>query len=126
MERSSSRLKVLALLVALMFVALSTRLWFLQVLATERFEKDARTNSVRIIATDPLRGKIYDDHNRVLVGNDASIVVRVTKSQLGSQPEAVERRLAKLLGGSVKKLRAELRTNQYYAYQAIPVAVYTQ
>ena len=74
MDKASSRLRVLALLVALMFVALSTRLWFLQVLATDRFEKDARSNSVRIVATDPLRGKIYDDHKRVLVGNDASII----------------------------------------------------
>ena len=37
MDRSSQRLKILALLVALMFMALSTRLWYLQVLATTRF-----------------------------------------------------------------------------------------
>jgi penicillin-binding protein 2 len=126
MEKASSRLRVLALLVALMFVALSTRLWFLQVLATDRFEKDARTNSVRIIATEPLRGKIYDDHNRVLVGNDASIVVRVNRSKLGPQPEAVERRLANLLRMKVEELRTNLRTNQYFSYQPIPVAVYTE
>jgi penicillin-binding protein 2 len=125
MDRASSRLRVLALLVALMFVALSTRLWFLQVLATDRFEKDARSNSVRIIATDPLRGKVYDDHNRVLVANHASIVVRVNRSELGAQPEAVERGLASLLHIHVKELRAKLRTKLYYAYQPIPVAVYT-
>ncbi len=34
MEKSTSRLKVLAILVALMFAALTTRLWFLQVLAS--------------------------------------------------------------------------------------------
>jgi penicillin-binding protein 2 len=125
MDRASSRLRVLALLVALMFVALSTRLWFLQVLATDRFEKDARSNSVRIVATDPLRGKIYDDHNRVLVGNHASIVVRVNRAELGAQPEAVERQLASLLGIKVDELRTKLRTKLYYAYQPIPVAVYT-
>ena len=125
MDKASSRLRVLALLVALMFVALSTRLWFLQVLATDRFEKDARSNSVRIVATDPLRGKIYDDHNRVLVANHASIVVRVNRSELGAQPEAVQRQLATLLGIKIEQLRAKLRTKLYYSYQPIPVAVYT-
>src|SRR6266550_4652282 len=125
MDKASSRLRVLALLVAFMFVTLSARLWFLQVLATDRFEKDARSNSVRIVATDPLRGKIYDDHNRVLVANHASIVVRVNRSELGAQPEAVERELAKLLGINVDELRANLRTKLFYSYHPIPVAVYT-
>ncbi len=35
MEKSSSRLKVFAGVVLLMFAALTTRLWFLQVLASE-------------------------------------------------------------------------------------------
>src|SRR5919198_378458 len=68
MERASSRLKVLALLVVLMFVALSTRLWFLQVLATTQFQQEARDNSVRFVYTEPLRGLILDDRVKVLVG----------------------------------------------------------
>ena len=59
MERSSSRLKVFAILVAIMFAALSTRLWFLQVLATEVYAQEAQNNSVRTAKTDALRGEIW-------------------------------------------------------------------
>src|SRR4029453_16088518 len=52
MEKAASRLRVLALLIALMFIALTTRLWFLQVLAAQGFEKDAMENSVRLEYTD--------------------------------------------------------------------------
>lgn len=55
MEKASSRLRVLALLVALMFVALSVRLWYLQVLAAPTYAKQAHSNSIRFAYTDPLR-----------------------------------------------------------------------
>ena len=43
-----------------MFVALSTRLWFLQVLAGPQHDRDARDNSLRTVVTDALRGDIVD------------------------------------------------------------------
>ena len=89
MEKASSRLRVLALLVALMFIALSTRLWFLQVLATQGFDKEATRNSVRFAYTDPLRGQIYDAQGRKLVVNQESLEVRITPDQLGDKGEAV-------------------------------------
>ena len=98
MERASSRLRVLALLVALMFIALSTRLWFLQVLATQRFDKEARDNSVRFAYTDPLRGQIVDAQGRPLVLNQGSNELRITPDQLGDEGEAVVGRVAKLTG----------------------------
>jgi penicillin-binding protein 2 len=122
MERASSRLKVLALLVVLMFVALSTRLWFLQVLATTKFQQEARDNSVRFVYTEPLRGLISDDRGRPLVENRESLEVRVNRDAMGKDAEAVVLRLAKLLQVPVKVLVDRLQTNQYYSYQPIPVA----
>ena len=56
MEKSTSRLKVLAILVALMFAALTTRLWFLQVLAVgvgrDRHDRPA-VGAVRGDGRDP-------------------------------------------------------------------------
>ena len=122
MEKASSRLKVLALLVVLMFVALSTRLWFLQVLATTQFQQEARDNSVRFVYSEPLRGLIKDDHGHILVQNRESLEVRVTRDALGSDAEAVILRLSKLLNVPVHVLVQRLQTNQYYSYQPIPVA----
>ena len=122
MDKMSSRIKVLAVLVALMFVALSTRLWFLQVLATTQFQREARANSVRFVYTEPLRGLMYDDRRRPLVENQESLEVRVTRDAMGNQAEAVVYRLAHLLNVPVRALVARLQDKRYYSFQPIPVA----
>jgi penicillin-binding protein 2 len=122
MDKASSRLKVLALLVVLMFVALSTRLWFLQVLATTTFQHEARENSVRFAYSEPLRGLIYDDRGHVLVQNRESLEVRVNRDAMGKDAEAVVLRLSKLLKVPAHVLVQRLQTNEYYSYQPIPVA----
>ena len=122
MEKASSRLKVLALLVALMFIALSTRLWFLQVLATTQFQKDALNNSVRFTYLPPLRGQIFDSQGRLLVSNQSSLEVRIDRDQLGTKGEAVVTRLARLLHMDVRVLVERLQDKRYYSFQPIPVA----
>jgi penicillin-binding protein 2 len=122
MDRSSQRLKILALLVALMFMALSTRLWYLQVLATTRFVSVADVQTVRTVETDALRGNIVDDAGRVLVDNRPSLEVRVSQDHLGSQAEGVLLRLSRLLKIPVKAIRARLADKRYYTYQPIPIA----
>ena len=67
MDRASSRLKTLAVLVAFMFLALSMRLWFLQVLASPSFVSAANTQSVRTVEIDALRGNIVDANGSILV-----------------------------------------------------------
>src|SRR6476619_5385152 len=126
MDKMSSRIKVLALLVALMFVALSTRLWFLQVLATTQFQQEARDNSVRFVYTEPLRGLMYDDRGRPLVENQESLEVRVNRDAMGSQAEAVVYRLARLLHVPVRELVARLQDKRYYSFQPIPVAEFVK
>ena len=103
MDKATSRLRVLALLVVVMFLALSTRLWFLQVLATQGFNKEAHAQSIRTAYTDPTRGQILDAtstpaHPVVLVGNQESLEVRITPSELGTQSEAVVLRISASLG----------------------------
>ncbi len=103
MERSSARLKVFAVLVVIMFAALSTRLWFLQVLATEQAQEAAKNNSVRVATTDALRGEILtaDQAKREnpipLVTNRKSLEVRVNKQDLEESGRA-EAVLAGALG----------------------------
>ncbi|MBI3647964.1 MAG: hypothetical protein HY240_04340 [Actinobacteria bacterium] len=75
MDRSGSRLKILALLVALMFGALSTRLWFLQVLASEKFKQEGLNNSLRLSQLPAPRGRILASNGEVLVGNRQDLEV---------------------------------------------------
>ncbi len=127
MEKATSRLRVLALLVVVMFLALSTRLWFLQVLAAQGFSKEAKAQSVRTAYTDPLRGQILDatstpTHPVVLVGNQESLEVRITPSELGSQGEAVILRVSQITGVPVGEIAKTLQDPKYLPTQAIPVA----
>jgi penicillin-binding protein 2 len=126
MEKASSRLRTLALLLALMFVALSTRLWFLQVLAAEDFGKRARENSVRFVHTEPLRGLVYDASGDLLVENQASLQVLVNRDAMGEQAEAVVMRLAELLDVEISVLREALSDDRYYSFQSIPVAQFVE
>lgn len=122
MERSTARLRTLAILVAMMFAALTTRLWFLQVLDSAAAASEIRNQSVRIVRTDAVRGNIVDDRGRPLVRNRLSLVVRVTKDQLGADAEGVLLRLSAVLGIPVKQIRARLDDKRYFDYQPKPVA----
>ena len=81
--RAGTRLKVLAGLVAVMFAALTTRLWFLQVLAAEDYQREAENNAVRLVDVPARRGQILDTHGRILVGNRASLVVTMNREEIG-------------------------------------------
>ena len=123
MEKSTSRLKVLAILVAFMFAALTTRLWFLQVLTSASAGARIDRQSARFVETDATRGRIYDDQDRPLVLNRISLEVRVTKDQLSSDDAEGELlRLSDVLGIPVEEIRKGLDNTDYYDYQSKPVA----
>ncbi len=120
--RTGLRLKVLAMLVAFMFAALTTRLWFLQVLASDQFRNQAKNNAVRITDIPAPRGRILDDQGRVLVQNRMSLVVTVNKQEAGTQLEGDLYELSKLLGVSAKELAARVDDPRFYVFQPVPVA----
>ena len=90
MEKSStSRLKVLAILVALMFAALTTRLWFLQVLASASATSAmSARQSARFVETDATRGHIFDDRHARWSRTASALEVRITKDELDDDAES--------------------------------------
>jgi penicillin-binding protein 2 len=117
-------MKVLAGLVVFMFAALTTRLWFLQVLASEEFSKAANENRLRLVRIDPLRGQIVDRHGNPLVINRSSTIVLVDRSDPGfrQDKEGVMFRLSNLLKVPLEDLLERLSSRKYLPYQPIPVA----
>jgi penicillin-binding protein 2 len=117
-------MKVLVGLVVFMFAALTTRLWFLQVLASEDFTKQADQNQLRLVRTAPQRGQILDRKGRVLVANRSSTIVVVDRSNPDFQDndDAVLFRLSKLLDLPVPDLVDRLGSRKFYPYQPVPVA----
>ncbi|HCO03300.1 MAG TPA: penicillin-binding protein 2, partial [Actinobacteria bacterium] len=94
--RTRTRLKILAGLVVFMFAALTTRLWFLQVLASDQFAALANQNQVRLVPIDPLRGLILDRRGDTIVGNRASAVVTVDRAAMAPHEESVLYNLSKV------------------------------
>ncbi|HYY07527.1 MAG TPA: penicillin-binding transpeptidase domain-containing protein, partial [Actinomycetota bacterium] len=122
MDRAGARLKILGSVVAFMFIALSTRLWFLQVLSGPEHAQQARDNSIRTVATDALRGDILDADGRQLVRNRISLEVRVNRDELGDDAESTLTHLSEILDVPAQDLGEELQTKNYYSYQPVPVA----
>ncbi len=121
-SKTRTRMKVLAGLVVFMFAALTTRLWFLQVLATEDFAKQADENQVRLVPLQPLRGLILDRHGNIMVGNRPSTIVTVDRVAMKGQEEQVLYRLSTLLNVPVEDLLDRLNSVKYLPYQPVPVA----
>lgn len=122
----SSRLRALAVLVTVMFIALTARLWFLQVLAAPELNRKARDNRVSFEYTNPLRGRILDASGDPIVENRSALEVRVSRQDLGDEAEAVLLRLARLLDVPVADLVQELQDPRYLPIQSIPVAEFVE
>src|SRR5215217_1144058 len=107
-----------------MFASLFTRLWFLQVLAAEKYRSEVGDNVVRTLETPAKRGRILDDHGDVLVDDRTSVVITVNREEAGDGEEQVIDNLAQLLHVTPKDMAKELRQlgKRYYSYQPIPVA----
>jgi penicillin-binding protein 2 len=122
--RIRTRMKVLAGLIVFMFAALTTRLWFLQVLASEDFTRQADQNQLRLVRIDPLRGQVLDREGRVLVANRSSTIVVIDRSnpEFQDNDDAVLFRLSNLLEVPVQDLVDRLGSRKFYPYQPVPVA----
>jgi penicillin-binding protein 2 len=83
------------------FAVMFFRLWFLQVLSSDAYVKQAQGNQLREIRVQPPRGDIVDREGRVLVTNRVGLAVEVTPEKLSDdrgERRALYRRLGRLLG----------------------------
>lgn len=118
------RVTLLSVVALILFGALLSRLWFLQVLAGERYGDLAEGNRVRQVVVEAPRGRILDRQGRVLVRNRASWAVTVKLSALtgAGQRDAVLNRLATVLGVSRSKIDERLRDYNGSPLRGVPVA----
>jgi len=120
--KTRARMKVLATLMVLMFAAITTRLWFLQVLASQQFTRLASQNELRLVPIDPLRGQILDRNGHLLVGNRPATVVLVDRRGMNGHDDQVLFRLSNLLHVPVQDFLDRLGSVKYLPYQPVPVA----
>ncbi|CAN5720871.1 penicillin-binding protein 2 [soil metagenome] len=123
-DRAGLRLAVLALLLTACFGALFSRLWYLQVLTTAEYRTAAKQNAVRLLYSEPVRGRILDRHGSVLVDNRQSLTVTIDRITLTNRHESqrVFKRLAKLLKMPKKEIVARARDNAVSPYKPVAIA----
>jgi penicillin-binding protein 2 len=124
LDRIMVRLTVLGVLIAVCFLVLFSRLWFLQVLASEQWTRLAQENRVRTVYSEPTRGRILDRNGKVLVTSRQSRSVTIDRTVLRDPDEVkrVLRALSKLLGVKVADMRDRLTDQAVSPYKPVAVA----
>jgi penicillin-binding protein 2 len=122
-ESTGLRLTFLALLVVSLFVLLFARLWFLQVMAGERFTAQAQGNAVRTVTLEAPRGKILDRDGETLVRNRYAAVVSVQPDEMGERREEVYAALADMLALDVEEVARRAESTRTGPFRPRPIAI---
>lgn len=127
---SALRLTFLSVVVVVLFIALFSRLWFLQVLAGDRYAELAETNRVRIVVTEAPRGNILTADGTELVKNRPALTISAERQRLlddageprDERAEQVLDRLSSLLELEVAEIVERLSTRRYSPFRPVPIA----
>jgi penicillin-binding protein 2 len=124
-EGSRTRLTVLGIVVMLLFSALFTRLWFLQIADSTSYTAAATENSVRVLYEPALRGQILDRNGKPLVENVPEDVVTFDRSAMVTPDEKklTVAGLATQLNAPAKEIENRIDNNiQVSQFAPVPVA----
>ena len=96
---------IIVFLSSFAFILIFFRLFFLQVINNQNFKKMSDQNRIRLIATEPIRGKILDKNGEVLVSSKLEYSLLI-KPQFISETkwQKYKYSLANLLNLNIKKL----------------------
>lgn len=101
------RLVALTLISIGLFLVLISRLWFMQVMAGEKYMEMAQGNYIRSIPVEAPRGIIYDRNGQVLVDNRPSIGVSISPAVAEKNPELLKK-MSDVLRMSVDEIEERL------------------
>ena len=132
LERSTLlRLTFLTVMAVLLFGALLARLWFLQVLAGDRFAELADSNRLRTVVSPAPRGHILASDGSELVRNRPALALTADRQRLvddTGQPRTAESaravaRLAELLDIEQDVLLRRINDRRFSPFRPVPVAI---
>lgn len=125
------RLTFLAALSLTLFLALFARLWFLQVLAGDRFAELAESNRTRTVVIDAVRGHILASGGEELVRNRAALALTADRRLLlddagevrDDEARVVLDRVADLLRIERAEVVRRVANVRYSAFRPVPIAL---
>lgn len=108
LDHLKKRLLAAAVVVLFFFLVIVLRLWFLQIISGDEYEKRAYGNRVRIRQLAPPRGHILDRFGREIVTNRPSFNVSLIQEDSHDLSDVLER-LAPILDMEVSELWGKVR-----------------
>jgi len=126
------RLRLFAFVAFTLFGALVARLWYLQALESEGFQREALTNVLEPVYEEAPRGRILDRNGRVIVDNKVVQVVTIDRAALAEMDSAAQEAMFVRLAVAVSRsgrltkadaIRDEVADRSYGPFERIPVAV---
>ena len=129
--KNALRLTFLAVLVLGLFLSLFGRLWFLQVLAGDRYVELADTNRLRTVVTEAPRGQILASGGQPLVENRSALTISADRQALLDASGAprdelavqVIDRLSTLLRLPEDEILDRLTSRRFSPFRPVPIAV---
>ena len=97
-QAGSERFKKLTLFILALFAILSGRLWQLQVVEGEAYQRMAEGNRIRSLPVRAPRGTIYDRNGEILATNRLAYTVSALPPGLGAPGEEALQLLSEILG----------------------------
>jgi penicillin-binding protein 2 len=119
-SRPERRWKLIGGFFLVLFVALVTRLFFLQILDYKSSAATVNSNSLRVTTIPATRGSILDRSGTALVTNITTTEIRLSRAEAALHP-SIKGTLASLTGLTVKQIDAALNNQQYSPYQPAPI-----
>ncbi|MGL5513296.1 MAG: penicillin-binding transpeptidase domain-containing protein, partial [Sporomusa sp.] len=106
-KRFNGRLEIMSLIMVLIFVALVSRLGYLQLAQGQYYERLADGNRIRLIPIMAPRGVFYDRNGVMLVSNRPGFIVSLLPIS-GPVPDEVLNKLAGILNMDVQNIKGKL------------------
>ncbi len=122
-DKRAARLGVLALIAALLFGLVGTRLWFLQTVEQETLQEDVDATKLRTVPLLPERGRVFDSDGRILADNERVLTVGVDWQVIRSTSDRAEvfRRLSGWIDVPVDEMEARFESGIYSPFLPMPV-----
>ncbi len=118
-----SRLKFFLAFIVLIFILFIGRLWQLQIILGQEFERQAEGNRIRLTTITPPRGMIYDRYGRMIASNRKAFTVSMIIPDRNRIPYDIIERLAKITGMDCDEILNKIQTSKARYYQPIRLLV---
>jgi len=118
---SRFRLTVIGVIVALLFVGLLGRLWFLQIAQSNTYVGTTTANRIRVVTQPSVRGAVLDNLGRVVVENQLVLSIQIARGLSSSDQKKTVKNLAALLNVPRSALLRQIHNPDLTPYEPIPV-----